>query len=784
MIKHYLTISARGLRKDKLNTIINSAGLASGMICCILVLMWIINELSFDNFNDNYKNIYRINKIWRGGEISNQATTSAPLSVTLTKDFPEVLNATTLLPMGTMLLKNGDNTFYENYGMLADNNFLKVFNFPLILGDKTSALQAANSILLSRDLATKYFNDSDPIGKTISMQGYALLTVRGVFENVPDNSHLQFEYLVSLESLPDTIRGDWSNSRYYTYVMLEKGSSEKFGSKIEKYLLRYTNEENSTLYLQPLRKVYLYSSGLRLNLPNTGNITYIYVFAIISTCVLIIASINFINISIAKSLKRTKEAALRNILGGDRRNIASYFLTEAFLNVIIAFTLALLISILLLPKFSELTQKSFTIKNLFNISAIPYYSGIIIITSLISGILLAYSLLKYSPLDLLKKVLVTGRRALILRKTMAIGQFFITILGLVTLFILSKQTHYLKNANLGFKKESLICIRKLPEMTNSYNAFKDELSKIPGVKNVSGSVSLPNYGYDVTTEGVSWSGKDQTMMVLMRGVGVDYDFIETMGITMQEGRSFNKHFGADSLNFVLNETAIKIMGINNPIGQSFSLWGKTGTIIGIINDYNTRSLHTSTPPMYMRLYNPMYINYIYINLKINEETATIKLIVEKWKTFYPSIPCQIINVKGLINNQYFREDRVLELIKYFSIIALLISCIGLYGLTSVITVQKAKETAIKKVFGASEKVILIQNLKVFLNWTLIAYLLALPFAIIIRDSILKIYPYKAEIPNSYYLFIGIIVFSVTLISTLYHSLKLSLTNPAINLKYE
>jgi len=785
MFKHYFIIALRNVLRNKIYSLINILGLALGMACCILIMLWIQDELNYDSFNVNKENIYRVNKIWRKGEISDQATTPAPLAQALKANFPEIKNATRILGINQTIFRHKDKIFTEQDGGYADNEFLQLFTFPLVKGNVNNALLSPNSLILSKELAIKYFGKTDPIGQTIIMDNNDILTVTGILVDIPENSHLQFDFLISFESLPEAVKNDWHNSSYYTYILLNGNSVvSTLEPKIERYLEKPIQDTTSILYLQPLNKIHLYSSNLKMNLSTSGNIMYVFVFSLLAFFILILACINFINISTASSVTRSTEIALKKFLGAQKRNLIAQFLSESILLCLLSFIIALIISIYLLPSLNSVSGKSFSVESLLDPLFLVFNISIVLITGILSGVYPAIYLSSFHTIDLFKKVFRSRRNSLVIRKVLVIFQLFITVIILIEVIVVSKQTKFLINKDLGYKKKSLIFIPINSEMTNNYESFKMELLNNHAISNVSGSVSLPTYSYDVTTEGVSWPGKDPTVDVLMRGVGVDYDFIETFGIQIADGRSFSRKFPSDSLNFIVNETAVRLMGLENPVGKSFTLWDKTGTIIGVVKDYNIRSLHSEISPLFMRLYATKWLKYIFVSLAPGNNLKTIDFIEKKWKEFAPNTPFQIFYVDDLLNQQYLIEYKLISILKYFTILALVISCLGIFGLAATISKQKTKEIGIRKVNGASMISILRFATIGFLKWTLIANALAMPVAYFLKEKLLQIYPFRADISFWLFVVVGIITLTITILSMSFHAIKSTLINPINFLKYE
>jgi putative ABC transport system permease protein len=794
MFKNYLKIALRNIRRHKGYSIINIAGLAIGMAVCILILLWLQDELSYDKFHLNARNIYRVNKIWRKGEIAHYATTPPALSPYLKKDFPEIKNSTRFYPIGNFAFRYKDKSFYENTGAFVDATFFDIFSFKLLKGDAETALVNPNSIIVTESFSEKYFNEDDPIGEVIRINDQYDFLVTGVLENIPANSHFQFDFLFPFEVLGQKtiipwlgseVFSDWHNTSFYTYILLHDNASSVFvEKKISDYLKKHIPESTSSLYLQPLKKIHLYSSNLRSDVSTAGDINYIYIFSAMAIFILMIACFNFINLTTAQSGNRSKEIGLRKVVGAKRIDLIKQFIGESFVLTLLSLILALAVVQMCLHSFNSITNKQLSLFFFGNHTFILGIFGILIFTSIISVGYPAVILSSFQPAKVMKGIIKSDSNKYQIRRILVIFQFFLTIILIISTIFLSRQLNFIQKRNLGYDTEHLLWLTLPSEIRSKYPVLKNAFEKNPDIIGVTASSSMPSWGVDISTEDVSWQGKSANQEILMRGVGVDYDFIETFKIEMIEGRSFSKFHTTDSTNFILNETAIKAMGLNAPIGKQFQLWGKPGNIIGVVKDYHFKSLHNKIEPLLMRLYPAKWLRVILVRTKPNSVHNVIKFLEKEMKTHAPEFPFFYSFVDDLLQAQYQVDQRVGTLFKYVTILAIIISCLGLFSLASLITEQRTKEIGIRKVLGASVPTIVVLLTNQFLKWALIANFIAWPLGYLIIEKLQQFYAYHININLMIFIFSGFIALVVALISVSYQAIKAALANPVESLRYE
>jgi len=788
MVRNYILVALRNMKRHRGYSFINIFGLAMGMACCILIFMWVLDELSFDRFHENGDLLYRVNKIWRKGETAHYATTPAPLAEALKEKFPEILNATKIRNIPSVLMTYDEHVFQEPNGIFADPTFFQIFSFPFIIGEPKSALSDPFSIVLTERLSKKYFGLEDPVGRVIRIDNRDSFTVRGVVKDVPPNSHIQFDFIMPYQLIPliePRTRYDWHNVLYYTYILLQENTDPRqVNEKIADYLKKPIPESTSTLYLEPIKRIHLHSSHLRMNVANTGRIQIVTLFSAMAMFILIIACVNFLNLTTARSSQRAKEVGMRKVLGAYRPQLLGQFFGESAVLTGVAFMLAIMLVLLLLPAFSTLSGKALSLKTLGDKNFCFGVLGIGLITGLLSGCYPALILSSFKPVKAFKGNIQGSSKGYVFRRVMVVFQFFLTITLIIGTVVVYKQLQFVQDREMGFDKDHLVILPVSDEIRDKYDVFKRELLENPSIINVSGSVSSPSWGYDNTTLNVDWAGKRPDQEILMRGVGVDYDFFKTMKIELLKGRPFSKAFSTDTVNYMLNESAVQAMGFEEPVGKTFRFGEKAGTIVGIVRDYHFRSLRVPIQPLFLRIYSSRWLRFLFVRMESNRIPQTMAFVEEKWMTFSPNTPFQFMFVNDLLNSMYRTEQRIGVLFKYFTVLAIAIACLGLFGLAAFIAEQRTKEIGIRKVLGASGSSIVVLLSKEFGKWIILANIIAWPVGYFTMNQLLKNYAYKIRIGIDTLILSGLIALIVALVAVGYQSIRAAMAHPLDSLRYE
>ena len=785
MIKNYLKVALRNITRHRLYSFINISGLAVGMACCILILLWVQDELSFDRFHDNSSEIYRvIQDINFVDHSTSWAITQGPLGPALEAEFPEITDSVRYSRQ-SLRLAYKDKVFDEVVAM-GDGSIFSVFTFPLLRGDPETALSDPHSLVLTEQLARKYFGSEDPIGRVIKADNQYDFKVTGILKEVPRNSHLQFEALIPFvfgRELNYSV-DRWNNSRFNTYVRIQKGiSAQEVIAKISRFLDdKPTIEKDAALNLQPLTRIHLYSQ-YDFDWPR-GDITYVRIFSLVAFFILLIACINFMNLTTARSSNRAREVGMRKVAGACRYHLVGQFFGESLFLAFLAFVLALGLVLLLLPVFNNLAAKEMTFKLLtdgwmwLGLLAIALGAG------LMSGSYPAAFLSAFQPARVLKGTLQSGAKSSAFRKVLVVFQFSLTILLIICTLVVYTQLDFMRHKKLGYDKEFLLYFGMRGQMREKYDAVKQELLQNPGVLAVGAGSNVPTYGYSFSNSLWSWDGKEPGEELLLRATGADADFLETLGMEILDGRNFSKDFSTEEGNaLIVNEAAVTALRMADPVGQRLSQPNSPGTIVGVVKNYHFRSLRQKIDPLIL-IYSPQGSSIMFARLKGKNMPQTIAHIESVWNKFAPGFDFRYRFLDEALDDLYRAEQRTGTLFRYFSVLAILISCLGLFGLASYLAEQRTKEIGIRKVLGASLANLVLLLSKDFTKWVLVANLVAWPIAYFAMHLWLQSYAYRIDLHWWAFGAAGFSALAIALITVSYQSIKAAVANPVDSLKYE
>lgn len=795
MLKNYLKIALRNIKKHKAYSFINIAGLAVGMTCCILILLWVQDELSYDKHHEKADRIYRITYAEEIGDaFDHYATPPFAAAPAFAAEVPGI-SAYTRLWQRTGLIKHNGKNYDERNIFYADKDFFKVFSHEFIEGDPVTALENPGSIVLTRDMATKIFGHTNALGETVNLSADGDLKVTGVVENVPRNSHFHFNYLISI----NTIQGRraefleaWLVIAGYSYLLLDENAEaeiieEKLASIVEKYTGEDARKYGTKMfyYLQPLTDIHL-KSNLDGELEGNGDVRYVYVFSLIAVFILLIACINFMNLSTARSDSRGKEVGLRKVLGAHKKKLVVQFLTESIGFAFVALILSLNLIWFVIPGFNELTGKEITITALFNVSILFGLFTLVIITGLAAGSHPAFYLSSFQPIDTIRQKSQRGPRKSILRNGLVIVQFAISIILIISTFIVLKQLHFMKNQKLGFKKEQVLAIYTRGQgLAQQFEAFKNELKKNTGILEASYSNGIPGKTDTVLTTFLE--GQPDNMSFTFDYIFADFDFLKTYEIELLQGRDFSRDFGADKDGaFLINETALSKMGwgegtLGKKIGYSREVMRP---IVGIVKDFHYRSLKEVIGPLAIFL-RPRRDIYLSVKMNTDDISRTLSYIEKTWNSFEKERRFEYFFVDENFDALYHSEERLSQIITFFSFIAIFVACLGLFGLASYTAEQSTKEIGIRKVLGASIGSIVFQLSRNFIKWVLIANLIAWPVTyIVLRNYWLSNFPFRIPISLLTFIAAGLIALCIAMLTVSYQSFKAALANPVDSIKYE
>ncbi len=820
MFKNYFKVAFRNLFKRKVYSFINITGLAVGLTCCILIALFIADETSYDKFHSKSDRIYRVTRdFWGNNKLSllHLGHVAPPIGPLLKQQFPDIQEVVRFFNSNDLFTIK-DQSFKEQNGYFAEPSAFKVFDFKVTKGDASKALNKPRTLMLSTTLAKKYFGNENPVGKTLKWQynGQKMsLKITGVFEPFPDNAHFHPNYLISFSTLDNKkiygrkgLKRNWGNNSFLTYILLppnynSKNISSKLDNFIDKtygaYLASRKKQANTQkasdfthLYLQKLTDIHLHSH-LDSEAEANGDINNIYVFAIVGLFILLIACINFINLSTARSANRAKEVGIRKVVGAYRQHLIFQFLSEAVLMTLIALVVAIGLVEAILPSLNKFVDKNLSMSYFSNAGIIFLLLGFMLLVGILAGFYPALFLSSFQPVKVLKGRLATGSKNSTLRTVLVVSQFSVSIVLIVCTAIVYQQLSFINNKSLGLDKDHVINLRNNISVGNKYETFRQELLKNPLIKNLGRSTLAPSQrlvNSSGAAEEVELNDSIQKSNIKLRTLRADHDFLETFNIPLVKGRYFSRKFKTDdSAAFFINETAAQRIGWKNPedaVGTRFKYNGRTGQIIGVMKDFNFESIHETVKPIVMFIRNDNRYSNISVKMQGKNIKETLAYIQKTWEKFAPEHPFSYQFVDERFAQLYQKEQKQATLFMIFAGLAIMIACLGLYGLTSFIAEQRTKEIGIRKVLGASVSSILQLVSKNFVILVLMAIGIALPLAFYGMDRWLDSFAYHIKLLNYWYVFLasGLIALLIALATISSQVLKVAKINPSQVLRNE
>lgn len=790
MIKNFFLIAFRNISRNKGFTFINVTGLAIGLAASLLILLWVQDELSYEKFHENAENIFRVEEDqFYSGERYHVTVTPHPSGPVWKEKIPEIVEQTRVNRMGRLLFRKDDNVFFETAVTAADSGLLKMFTFPLTMGDPETALNSPYSIVLSEKLAEKYFGKVNPLGQTITLENRYEFMVTGVMKKIPANSMFTFEAVIPYSFLKETGASSesWGSNSILTFVQLEKGSDiAGVNKKLTDVVLEYLPETETKYLLFPLLDIHLHAQfGFE---ESKGPVIVIYIFTLIALFILLIACINFINLSTAKASSRSKEIGIKKVTGADRKTMIVQFMAESFLMVMLAMLIALVLMGLFLDLFNNVSGKSFVLSDLLQFKFIVSFIITGILAGFISGIYPALYLSSVNPVAVLKGESASGKSSGRLRQILVVTQFTLSILIATASIFMYLQLKYLQEKDLGFDKENLISIPMSRNMKGKYYSLKSELLKETLVGGVTASLRNPVM-IGSNSGGASWPGKDPEKSVLIGTNGIDFDYLETMKMELVSGRDFSRDFPADMArdttgNFLVNEEVVRIMDIGDPVGTSFSFIGLNGTIVGVLKNFHFKGADQPIEPMAFALADTNYLNYILVRLAPGKTQESLKAVEKIWKETIPEFPLQYTFIDQDYENLFRSQIRLTGLLKYFTILALIIASLGLYGLSAYSTERRTNEIGVRKVMGAGSLTVIFTMSKEFLQLVMISIIIALPLGWLIVVNLLKQFAFRIEPDMIIFAAIAAGALITALLTVSFQAFKAARINPAEALKVE
>jgi putative ABC transport system permease protein len=808
MLQNYLKIAFRNLWKNKGFSAINIIGLSVGLATCLLIMLYVMDELSYDKYNKKADRIYRVDgDIQFGGNHFILAVAPEPMGPTLKNDYPEVEQYVRFRGYGGFLVRKGNQNVQEGKVIYADSTLFDVFTLPMIAGDPATALKDPKSVVITEKIAKKYFNTTDVVGKSFVINDTSNLKITGVIKNVPKQSHFNFDFFVSLNgALPPWEVNSWLSNNENTYIVLRKGADpkvlqSKLSALVEKYmypqafsLLNIKKDEfeksgnHASYSLTPLTAIHLHSDKVA-ELGANSSIQYVYIFSAIAIFILLIACVNFMNLSTARSSNRAKEVGIRKVLGSLRKNLIKQFLTESILISLIALFLAVLLAWALLPYFNQIANKEIAI-GLFSKSwLLPSLIILMLIVGLLAGSYPSFYLSAFKPIVVLKGKLAAGFKRSWLRSSLVVFQFWISIILIIGTIVIYNQLRYIQQKKLGYNRDHVLVLENTDPLGNQAKAFKNELLKLSGVQSATMTGFLPTSDWRSDSPLFSDASLDQKSAVSSQIWTVDENYIPTLGMQMAKGRNFSKQFLTDSSAVIINEAAARLLDfadpINKPLYYLTDINNKSVTtyhIIGVVKDFNYNSLRQTVTPLAL-----FYGNQTSkIALKIN--TANIKGLISqienKWKAMAPGQPFNYTFMDEQFNNQYRTEQRISQISISFAVLAILIACLGLFGLVTYAAEQRIKEIGIRKVLGASVTNLVSMLSKYFLKLVALSALIAFPVAWWAMHKWLQDFAYRVQIGWWIFVVAALIALAIALLTVSFQAIKAALTNPIKNLRTE
>ena len=799
MFKNYLKSSWRNLKRDKSYSLINIAGLAVGIAACLLITLYIVDELSYDRFHEKSA---RIHRIYIDGQFGNNqfltALTPNPLKETLLKEFSEIEAATQFLRRDQVPIKYDDKQFVENRVFYTGSDFFELFTFPLIKGNPENILSDPNQVVLTQSTARKYFGDKDPMGRMITMQGDHPYQVTGICKDVPDNSHFHFDFLVSYCSTQQSKDIRWVNSTGYTYLCLREGVDagafeEKLNLLVEKYvgpqvtewlginLQDFESRGNSYgFFMQPLEKIYLHSE-LNDEIEPVSDQSRIWYFSVIAVFILLIACINFMNLATAKYANRAREVGIRKVVGSRRRQLVSQFLTESLLVSILAVGMSLVLVELFLPVFNNLSQKSMEVGYFADWHFLPMLLLLGLFVGVLAGMYPAFFLSSFNPVKIFKQDVNRGIKGNRLRGILVTSQFVITIVLFISTVVIYQQNHFMTHKNLGFDKEKVLIVDRPYHLENT-SSFMEELEKHPSVAGASLSGSIPGRDYGGSTLQVE--GRSSEDMVFFAMNYVEEGYLKAMGLKLLKGRFFSSEYSDNAGSMVINQKAASELGFDDPIGKYLQQGEDRFNIIGVIENHHYESLHKQIRPLGLRYYEGRYFQYMPVKIRTGNMQESISYIRDTWDTFSKGQPFTYFFLDRDYEQLYNSEMRTARILTIFSALAIFIACLGLFGLSTFMAEKRTREIGIRKAMGARITNILNILYKEVFILLIASTLIAWPLTYYLMTRWLENFAFRIELSLLPFAGASILALIIAVATTSTQALKAAYANPAETLRDE
>ncbi|MFO7669928.1 MAG: FtsX-like permease family protein [Bacteroidales bacterium] len=791
MAFHKLKQSLRILLKERRITLINIAGLSVSLACALFMLLWVQHELSYDRFHKDFQRIYRVeeDQYYSGEEPYHVNVTPYVSGPVWKEEVPEIEEQCRAAFLSGHLFTRGDTKFFEDGILSVDSSFFTMFTFGLKYGNFDGVLQQPNTMVITGEIATKYFGAENPVGQSLLVNQKTPFTISAVIDDPPGNTILDFKVLFpwSYIEAQERYTNSWGQNSILTFVKLREGSVD---TVVNRKITGVTNiyKENNTIdySVAPFSGIHLHSYFGFGKSP--GAILYVYIFSAIAFFVLIIACINFMNLSTARSSIRAKEIGLRKVNGASRGQLVSQHLSESFLQTLVSIIMAFLLVMLLLNPFNTLSGKDILPSALFSARFMAGILAVLLITTLLAGIYPALYLSSLKPIQAIREQFNRKTGSGLFRKILVVFQFSLAVLLITGALIASKQLHYMRSADLGFNKLNLVHIQLRGSLNQEYEKLRSEFLKSPDILYTTASIQPP-YQIGSNSSGIHWDGKDPDQDVLVSFTGVHYDFIKTMDITLNGGRDFSEEYPADILadtttNFIINQTLANIIGNEDIVGMPLSFMGLSGQIVGVMKDYHFKPLGSEIEPMAVAPLPPSYLQDMVVRLSPDNPAGGLAFMEKRWTELLPQYPFEYTYVDDAIANMYTAEERMASLFTVFTMIAIVIACLGLFALASFTAQRRTREIGIRKTMGAMEHQIAGMMIRDFSLYILISLLIALPSIGLIARWWLKEFSYRISLSAGIFVFTALVTILVAVLTVLYHAIRISKTDPVKALWHE
>jgi putative ABC transport system permease protein len=789
MFKNYFKICLRNIIRNKTYSIINILGLSTGIACSLIILFWIADELSYDRFHENADEIYRV--VGDDAIVGKMVPTCGPLAEYLINNFPEVINATRYMTYSGSAFKYDDKVLTIEIGAFADPAFFEIFSFTFLSGDPKKALSENTNIVITESMAEKFFGDENPLGKTLLVDGQSPVVVSAVLKNPSANSHLRFDFILNTVVLKyiGFPLDSWSNASFNTFIQVPQNADvQTLDKSISGVMANQIPGFNRKLHLQPLKDIHL-NTDYAYDYAGLGDKKYIYIFFVIALFLITIAAINYINLTTAGLLKRSREVGLRKVMGSNRLQVIKQLFIESFIIVVIAFFAAFVLIEIFLPLFNQVSGKVLDI-NYFDMKFIGGIIILLVSISLLAGGYPAFMISSVKPVHAIKNIFIHGQKGSLFRKALVVIQFSLSIMLIIGTITVFYQLNYIGNKILGFEKDNILHFEAKGKFQQDYAAMKNELLNLPSIVDVTAEDRLFTNPTNATVS-LYWEGKQDGYDIQVEYSFVDYNYFDMLKVDFSEGRNFSRELRTDDNSFILNEEAVNQMRLDQPIGKRFRLNEIEGSIIGIIKNTNFKSLHLRIEPTaYIALGNSSstlsfsYNGVILVKTAAGKTSEAITAIEDIWKNVNPNIPFEYHFLDETIDKQYIKEIQTGNIFSYFSLIAIFISCLGIYGLTLFTTEYRTKEIGVRKVLGASVTSIVKMFYNDFSKLILISGIIAIPLAWYAMEKWLQNFAYRINISWWMFALAGGIALAIALATVSFQAIKAASVNPVESLKYE